>query len=107
MNASRISRLPGITCLSLLSIATGQEAIDFETLPDGTPTFEGQLSYNQYETVLGIRFSIVDRDSGQPPGNRNTSPTRYLAASRAPLVSQSDQAGWIRERGVSASTWSI
>jgi hypothetical protein len=106
MNASRISLILGIACLSLPSIAAGQ-VIDFETLPDGTPTFERQLIHNHYEAVFGVRFSIVDRDSGQPLGDRNTSPARHLAASRAPLVSQADRIGWISECGVPASTGSI
>ena len=62
---------------TILSIMTGiivaqspcaGQAVDFETLPDGTPTFEGQAIYNQYEAVFGVTFTILDRGSGLPIG---------------------------------------
>jgi hypothetical protein len=36
------------------------QAIDFETLPDGTATVDRELISDQYQAAFGVRFDIVD-----------------------------------------------
>lgn len=43
------------------------QPIDFEQLPDGSPTAEGQLISDQY-LPYGVTFSLLDRTTGAPVG---------------------------------------
>jgi WD40 repeat protein len=43
------------------------QVIDFETLPDGTPTEDLQEICDQY-AALGVTFSLLDRTTGDPVG---------------------------------------
>ncbi|MEZ6165388.1 MAG: hypothetical protein R3B67_13245 [Phycisphaerales bacterium] len=36
------------------------QSINFETLPDGTPTTDQQLISDQYVADFGVRFDLVD-----------------------------------------------
>jgi hypothetical protein len=50
----------------LLAPAAAAQTIDFDTLPDGTPTVDLQEILNQYAAPpFGASFEIVDRTTGQ------------------------------------------
>ncbi len=55
---------------SLAFIATAAastaQVIDFETLPDGTPTLDTQTISTEFEVApFGVRFEVIDRNTGQ------------------------------------------
>ncbi len=57
-----------LSIVFLASIASGQ-VINFETLPDGTPTSDGQEISDQYEAAFGVSFALLDHTTGLPAGN--------------------------------------
>ena len=44
------------------------QVIDFETLPDSSPTSAGQVITDQYEATFGVSFSTVAATTGAPIG---------------------------------------
>lgn len=53
-----------ICSVFLLDSVTAAQAIDFETLPSGAPTMDNMQIDTQYEAKYGVRFSLVDRMTG-------------------------------------------
>ena len=49
-----------LTAAFLLASPALAQSIDFETLPDGTPTTDRQLISDQYVAAFGVRFDLVD-----------------------------------------------
>jgi hypothetical protein len=60
--------IAAICSLTLVLPATSQ-TIDFETLPNGSPTFDGQEISDQYEATFGVMFSLLDPETGVPVGS--------------------------------------
>ena len=62
------SQLAASATLALIISGAHAQTIDFETLPDGTPTLDRQLISNQYAVApYGVEFALVDA-SGVPAG---------------------------------------
>ena len=57
---SKRLNLCGALGLFLTSNIAHAQAIDFETLPDGTPTTDQMLISDQYVADFGVRFDLVD-----------------------------------------------
>jgi hypothetical protein len=54
---------------AITSIGFAQEAIDFETLPDTSPTIDQQFISDQYVLEHGVRFDLVDPVTLLPIGS--------------------------------------
>lgn len=50
-----------VVCVCVCNITYGQ-MIDFETLPNGTPTIDKQLIFDEYLSIYGVTFKIIDPD---------------------------------------------
>ena len=59
MKQHMIKLVSSLAIVSLASTAGGQ-VIDFETLPDGMPTWDGQIIFDQYEAAFGVTFVLLD-----------------------------------------------
>lgn len=53
-------RVMPMLCLCGIGHASMAQSIDFETLPDGSPTLDRQLISDQYVADFGVRFDLVD-----------------------------------------------
>ena len=63
----RVARFASVLAASLVVGAASAQTITFEKLPDGSPTLDQQFICDEY-AVLGVRFELVDRTSGEPIG---------------------------------------
>lgn len=63
----RVTRFAPVLAASLVIGAASAQKITFEELPDGSPTLDQQFICDEY-AVLGVRFELVDRASGEPIG---------------------------------------
>lgn len=54
--------------LLLLAVPASAQVIDFETLPDGTPTVDQQEIAAEY-ALYGVTFTLLDRATGLPIGS--------------------------------------
>lgn len=61
MNMTRMS-FPALLAAQILALSgpAPAQTIDFETLPDGTPTVDQQMISTEYEAAFGVSFEIVD-----------------------------------------------
>ncbi|UCF44229.1 MAG: hypothetical protein JSV99_04755 [Planctomycetota bacterium] len=68
--AALVTRPVRVVLLSAVFAANAALAgvIDFETLPDGTPTYDGQTIFAEYEAVYGVTFTLLNRNTGEPIG---------------------------------------
>jgi len=56
------------SCLVFAAFTAYASVIDFETLPDGTPTWEGMPIHDQYNVApYWVRFELVGEDPGTGP----------------------------------------
>ena len=56
----RLSNFVAVFCSVLIAAEGLAQSINFETLPDGTPTLDRQLISDEYVAEFGVRFDLVD-----------------------------------------------
>jgi len=66
MKMRRSVKVGLFSIILVCNVAVGQ-VIDFETLPDGTPTYDEQQISNEYE-AYGVIFEMLDKNTGDPIG---------------------------------------
>ena len=62
-----LSRSAFLFLVQFVTAPVSAQVIDFETLPDGTPTVDVQQISDQY-ALFGVTFTLLDRTTGEPIG---------------------------------------
>lgn len=58
-----------ISLIAMFARPAKAQVINFETLPDGSPTTDGQSISTEYLSVFGVSFAVLDPNTGQPIGS--------------------------------------